>query len=120
MNPKSIRSLNFSPTEFTIRNPNYISLTQIKDIRQIVVCKFSFFLKYKYWIETDQGNDIDQEFAVLPLRNLRVITGHQINNEEYLSICRKIKILITNLRKENSNFLETFLLKSEDNSSSLQ
>ena len=100
MNPKWIRSLNFSSTEFTIRNPDYISLAQIKDIRQIVVRKFSFFLKYKYWIETDQGNDIDQEFAVLPLRNLRVITGNQINDEEYLSICRKIEILITNLRKD--------------------
>ena len=50
------------------------------------------------------------------MRNLRVITGHQINDEEYLSICRKIKILITNLKKDNSNFLETFFLKSEDNS----
>ena len=116
-NPKSARSLIIRNGEFTIRNSMFKPLARIRDIRQIVVNKMSYFFKYKHHINLNQGNNIDEEFAVQTKENIDMMTGQTLTNTQYKMSCKNIKILINNLRRNDINFVQNFIENKPENNS---
>ena len=81
-NPKSITSLRYKSGEFTFRNPLYSPLTKVRDLRNIVINKFSHKLQHKINIPSNKINEIDDSLIVILPRDLSNVCGKNFTTEE--------------------------------------
>ena len=114
-NPKSLSSLKYRSGEFTFRNPLFKPLTNIRDLRNIVINQFAHKIQYKTNIPSNKINEIDDSLIVVPPRDLSNLCGKSLSMSEYNKICQKLKQIITNLKTKNKNFMELFLKEPDNN-----
>ena len=73
-------------------------------------------LKQKKQIKVNGTNNINDDFAVIPLKAMSKLCGVEIKEEQYRKICSQLKQITLNLIRKDTHFLDNFLTDIENNS----
>ena len=102
-NPKAIKTLQIKETEFSTRNPLLSSLAKITDFRQTFHINSAYFFQYGKHPKQNTLTKLDDELTMKSKQQIEIITGQQITQNAYITLCKNMHNQIQELKREKGN-----------------